>query len=180
MKNKVIKARIIASAFTLMLTSCGISGNDVDLVKNGVLDIDKSRTVGQVLDGWEACKTTKWQSFKSQKGRTIVEFNCSSKLDGIEKIKKRQLGKPKKSLEVSSINRSFQFTINQDEAFEVSYSGLQVAWEDGTKYIHKPTKTLKAVLEKLEEVYNNKKSILGNDFWKEHEILDMWYKHAKR
>ena len=49
---------------------------DITMVKNGVVDFNKTTTVGQVLDSWQTCMSRDWKSFKKNNGVTVVEFNC--------------------------------------------------------------------------------------------------------
>ena len=63
MKNK---KTILVSALALSLTGCG--GN-IDLVKDGTIDFNKSITVGQSLDNWNSCEERSWDEFTTDNGQ---------------------------------------------------------------------------------------------------------------
>jgi uncharacterized lipoprotein YehR (DUF1307 family) len=60
---------MFAALVALFVAGCG--DTNVDLVKNGILEIDETRTVEQLLGA--KLNNMKWKSFKGDDNRTIVE-----------------------------------------------------------------------------------------------------------
>lgn len=58
----------------LALVGCDKFGGDVSLVKGGALELDKSTTIGQALDGNKFFKSKTWSAVKDEQGRRIVRF----------------------------------------------------------------------------------------------------------
>ncbi len=69
-----MKKFIGITLLSLFLVGCG--QDDVSLVKNGVLGIDKSLTVGKAIDNYGACSSVTWESFVTDNGRKMVEADC--------------------------------------------------------------------------------------------------------
>ncbi len=69
-----MKKFIGITLLSLFLVGCG--QDDISLVKNGVLGIDKSLTVGKAIDNYGACSSVTWQKFETDNGRKIVEADC--------------------------------------------------------------------------------------------------------
>jgi hypothetical protein len=91
-----------------------IQTNNINLVKNGILNYDKSLTVGEAFDNWKACnKNTSWTSFQTDNKRKIVQFTCDAYVDHLDK------------------HFIFQFTINKDKTFVLSYIGEEYIDTDG-------------------------------------------------
>lgn len=57
--------------FSFLVCSCG--SDPVDLVKNGILDFDKSVTVGNAIDGYKYFENVTWNTFKTDQGRVVVQ-----------------------------------------------------------------------------------------------------------
>ena len=64
----------------LSLVICAIfffgCSSDIDKVKDGILDFDKSLTIGEAIDNYKMCENVAWSSFKSDNGRDMVEARC--------------------------------------------------------------------------------------------------------
>ena len=120
--NKIIKIIIaiffigIIFIFFLGNNNTELVKNDVELVKNGVLDYDKSITVGEAFDNWKVCKENiVWKAFQTDNKRRIVQFSCDKKDNtGTRLI-------------------VFQFIINKDDTFDLSYIGEEYIDTDGIK-----------------------------------------------
>ena len=120
--NKIIKIVIailfigIIFIFFLGNNDTELVKNDVELVKNGVLDYDKSITVGEAFNNWKVCKENiEWEAFQTDNKRRIVQFSCDKKDNtGTRLI-------------------IFQFKINKDDTFDLSYIGEEYIDTDGIK-----------------------------------------------
>ena len=97
---KITMNIIISSVIVLCLSGC----DPVSQVKEGVLQLDKSVTVGDALDGYQYFSSTEWTSGESSQGKSFVE--CSGDIKN------------------SSMRLIIQFQINKDDTFEFSYAGL--------------------------------------------------------
>ncbi len=71
---KKIKLTILISIASLFISGCFDSG--VNLVKDSVMEFDKTLTIGEALDNWEACEKTDWKQFETGNGKQIVEYTC--------------------------------------------------------------------------------------------------------
>lgn len=147
MKKTLYIVPIIAA-----LAGCG---SDVDLVKKGIMDFNKTTTVGQALDNWSSCEKKEWESFETDNGMTVVQFTCHHKIMEYMKKAKSLLSQeeqPKASyMDVVSDTQTFQFTINKDETFQISNVQTEFVWADGTK-----SESSQKPVEQLEAAYNNK------------------------
>ena len=73
--NKTVVCLVVVCSTLLALIGCSkLGGGDVSSVKNGVLGIDKSITVGQALDGNKYFKSKSWNAVKDEQGRRYVDF----------------------------------------------------------------------------------------------------------
>lgn len=142
----------------LMLSGCG---NNIDTVKNGVLKYNKTITVGQALDNYEDCETSDWKEFETKNGANIVNFTCNVKgvSSWIEEAQ-QELQKPDWAatlraikdgrMDLKSITKTYQFTINKDDSFQLNSAYETWVWKDGTVY-----NTEKDMNRALSEAYNN-------------------------
>ncbi len=120
--NKIIRIVIaiffigFIIVFFLRYNDVELVKNDVELVKNGVLDYDKSITVGEAFNNWKVCKENiEWKAFQTENKRRIVQFSCDKKDNtGTRLI-------------------VFQFKINKDDTFDLSYIGEEYIDTDGIK-----------------------------------------------
>ncbi len=70
-----LKALLLGIASTL--AAC--SGGKVAAVQNAVLPADPSYKIGQAFDHRKICASTKWDTVKDSRGRTIIEYRCDLK-----------------------------------------------------------------------------------------------------
>ncbi|OOG51585.1 hypothetical protein B0E50_00450 [Rhodanobacter sp. C01] len=66
------KAILLGIASTL--AAC--SGGKIAAVQNAVLPADPSYKIGQAFDHRKICTSTKWDTVKDGRGRTIIEYRC--------------------------------------------------------------------------------------------------------
>jgi len=57
----------------LFMTACS---NVEDLVRDSTYTGDPSITMGQLLDSYSVCSDTRWSSFETDRGQTIVQYTC--------------------------------------------------------------------------------------------------------
>lgn len=140
----------------LSITGCDqaksvVSGRDLEFVKNGVLELDKSLTVGQAIDNYKYFKSTKWQALKTDNGRRVVSVAAvvdtakHPNMNSIPNLKQMEM--------------KFQFVINQDSTFKVGWCGLAMEFNDGTKKEPDESVNLIQCTNSLKAIYNNSPDI---------------------
>lgn len=139
---------------TIICTLLSGCGSDIDKVKDGVLDFNKTITVGQALDKWSSCENKDWKTFSTDNGIKVVEFTCHHKLNDffikLKSIVPKKVGKDPIYLDVVNNLSTFQFTLNKDDTFQINTVETQNTWADGSKY-----KDSRDPIEALENVYEN-------------------------
>jgi len=147
-----MKQMYISAIVCTLLSGCG---SDLDKVKNGVLDFNKTITVGQALDNWKSCESKDWKSFTSDNGVKVVEFTCHHRAkDYFSKLKDitpKEPGKDPTYLDIVDNAQIFQFTLNKDDTFQINAVEVQNTWADGSEF-----KDAQKPLEQLEAAYENK------------------------
>lgn len=116
----------------VFMSAC--SDSNITKIKNGFLDIDKSLSIGYVLENYEDCSSLTWTSFVED-GRTFVVAKCD-----VDKITKSEFEKVYKYANehnylvtvnflkpfmenfdmFKNLHQKFFFLINQDGSFELS------------------------------------------------------------
>jgi len=140
----------------LMIVQLLIFGtSEIDSVKNGVMNFNKTITLGEALDNWDDCESSSWTSFETSNKTKIVEFTCSKKDvkemgEKVFSFVKTDKEKAKIFLSLESVTQKFQFTINKDDTFQIDNVQREIVWSDGKKFSiqNKP-------LNELEKAYNN-------------------------
>lgn len=125
--------KFAAICFSLMLTGCG---SNIDKVKSGVLDFNKTITIGQALDNWKSCASREWKEFKTDNGVQVVEFTCNQNITAyVEKLRTVIPVSPNLKLlylDIASNKTTIQFTLNKDDTFQVDNVQILNTWADGT------------------------------------------------
>jgi hypothetical protein len=160
------KLFLCTSLLFLLASACGSS--PVDTVKNGVLDFDKSATIGDVFKGYKYFTNGEWKIIHDQQNRTIVQFSGILQLDekfwhAVAVINYRDrylsLEEAENTLQkmINKIIYIAQFTIDKDNysKFKLSYSGLMVV---GYNNEEKDFKDNELIF--LQEIYKNNDDIL--------------------
>lgn len=139
--------------FSLFLVSCG---ND-STIQASYLDGYNSLSVGEAFNNWGLCDSTSWQSFETENGRSIVEYQCTqfdeisetrenlrtivSNLDPDIDLQAIGCAEYLFNLEehctfevqdyldtlANPITFAIQFTVNQNDTFEISYIGFETS-----------------------------------------------------
>jgi len=150
------KLKVLVIGVFLSLILIGCSNSDIDSVKNGVMNFNKTITVGEAFDNWNDCEDSKWDAFETDNHIHVVEFTCEKK--GVkEYMNKVKSFLPKKEqakasyLDIKSAKEIFQWTINKDNTFQIDNVQTETVWSDGKKY-----SASQDPMEQLESVYNNK------------------------
>jgi len=145
---------IIAIVATISFFQGEGEGLNISFVKNGILEFDKSLTVGEAFDNYKYFETVTWDAFVTENGREVVEAVGRVNLD------KHPNGKNWRSEGLISVDVLFQFLLNRDgDTFEVYAYGLNFKGKDGTeKTIDADDMGLSEIelMMNLGEIYNNK------------------------
>jgi hypothetical protein len=83
--------------------------SNIEKVKNGVMNFDKSITIGQAFDNWNSCKNKKWNEFRTDNQKQIVEFTCK----------------------INTLDCTIQWAINLDDTTKIIYAKLLKTNKDG-------------------------------------------------
>lgn len=140
---KVFFSAIFTLAIIIGLTGCG----NVSLVKDGTLEFDKSLTVGQAFDNYKYFKDVKWEEITTDNGKKVVQ------VDGIVDFDTHPSG-PEWKKNLKEMKYTFQFTINKDKTFEISYFGVEGTNNNDEKQEFNAN-TYQMMLA-LKEIYSNK------------------------
>lgn len=144
---------VILLVIIINLSACdkvnSLTTTDVSLVKNGTLEFDKSITVGQAIDKYRYFNKTEWKSIEEDNGRRIVQTT------GYIDITKHPEINNNKTPDIKSAFFKFQFKINQDKTFELSWCGFGAEKTDGTKIDPEKTSNTLQCINTLKEFYAN-------------------------
>ncbi|MDL2313817.1 hypothetical protein LJC36_02425 [Desulfovibrio sp. OttesenSCG-928-C14] len=140
----IIMRRILFPMLLLLLFVLpGCNGSDIDIVKNGKLSLDKSVTVGNVIDNYQYFSSTKWSEFEDKNKRRIVQVEGTISVIAYAIIVNRDIGPVYSGKMVRCIENkgspyytdklkcTIQFRILEGDKFEVSYCGIG---ESGQEY----------------------------------------------
>lgn len=143
---------LLLAAVALVLATGGcdkIDGGSVSKVKNGLLAFDKSLTVGKAFDNYKYFKSTRWQALSTDNGRTIVEVKGIIDGDKHPEVKMNRVPV------IKEVYIRFQFRLNQDDTFQLSWCGLGTEWTDGTKRGSDISDDMLECMGSLNAIYNN-------------------------
>lgn len=146
-----MKKVLLAVPFLIALTGCE---SDVDLVKLGIMEFNKTTTLGKALDNWKSCENREWEEFETDNGMKIVQFTCRHKITQYMSQAKSLLLQEEQAkanhLDITSNVQTFQFTMNQDETFQIDNAQVKTTWKDGTSF-----EDSQQPIEQLERAYAN-------------------------
>jgi hypothetical protein len=143
---------------TLELVSKHLIVSDTQLIKNGMLEFNKTISIGDAFDNWGDCSERSWKAFKSENGVRVVEFNCE--LKNAVQLKEAKKNTPTclpsgcEWLDIAAANSTFQWTINTDNTFQISHVDSIIKWKDGRFFSKNEN-----FLDSLDKVYSNVKTI---------------------
>lgn len=131
-----------ALAIVIGLAGCG----DVSLVKGGTLEFDKSLTIGEAFENYKYFKSVSWEELTTDNGKKIVQVNAVINMD--EHPKGAEWKK-----NVQEMKIVFQFSINKDETFDVTYAGMESIALNGEKNEYDANNI--QLMQNLKEIYAN-------------------------
>ncbi len=159
MKNFV--RLMVILVMSIMLTACG---SDIDDVRSGKMNFNTNMEIGDALDSWDDCSSSKWSSFESKNGKEVVEFKCVKAntkdffKNGVEILiigessdsTAESNANLKKIWDIKDVTQIFQFTVTPKGVIRLGNVSNVYTWKDGFK----KTNSVKSVRE-LKKAYNN-------------------------
>ena len=153
-KNKLFIMIFLVVVIPLFFIAVGSTGgHSIDIVKSGILRIDKSVTVGNAIDNYKYFSSTSWKEFEDDQKRNVVEFNGKIKTDAI--VNSLSDDRAKKILdEIVARHPDFkngalvrmQFLIDADsKSFKLGYSSVNFNGQ----------KTCENKIDIIEDIYRN-------------------------
>ena len=134
----------------------GCGKDPVELVKTGILDMDKTVTVGDAFQAYKFFQNPRWNKVETEQKKIIVEFRGDVKFESYDGLKFQYFTIDKDIIQkAKSAVKNFtfltQFAINKDgKAFEIQYAGYEVLNKNGE------TKDIKADdLEPVKNIFKN-------------------------
>lgn len=146
---KILKLMIVATLLT-MLSSCD---SNTSLVKNGVLEMNGSLTVGEAFDNYKYFKEVEWSEFESDNGRDVVEIYGTADMEAHPSSEEwRKQG-------IVEMKLFFQFVVLRDgESFELLSGGLEMTGRNGKVVVKDAAElglTQFDLMSNIQEIYNN-------------------------
>lgn len=122
-RNKIFL--VCGMGFFVFLFSLMDTGN-ISMVRNGVLELNKSLTVGEAIDNYKYFTSTYWESGTSDNGIAFVNAN------GVVDMDTLPVAADWKKDGLTEVELCFQFIINRDgTTFELGAFSMKVTNKDG-------------------------------------------------
>ena len=131
----VLAVNMAVSVASFAIISKSGLANNIAMVKNGILDVDSSTTVGNAFDGYEYFKSTTWRVFTTKQGRTVVEvkavYDTEKFIGGIVNgitLTKEIYDKAKVNFLANMVEMALitQFNISKDD---ITFSLATIGWK---------------------------------------------------
>jgi hypothetical protein len=113
---------IMISIIVTLLCGCG---SDIDTVKAAKSPINDIYTIGQLLDGRDACEDIQWEEFEDSKGANIVQYTCNINVSSEVDAYNRKLEETK-----AKVKKAYEDEIKTYESQIVSIEKTIVLYED--------------------------------------------------
>jgi hypothetical protein len=162
----MLKRKIISCVFLILgiiALAYGKSNADpISSIKGAALNLDKSRTIGEAIEGSRYVDKVEWSSFQRKQGQIVVEARAQLGLDFIRMFKEECKGdvsdavgldksyiklleerKEKQMMFLSQISKievviQFQEVQGHNPGFQYSYGGFEVFTPNGVLKKEKP------------------------------------------
>ena len=148
--KKILSLLFIGFVFIFVVCSNG----KISEVKDGVLNFDKSVTVGDAFDKYNYCKNVKWESFTTDNGRDVVQVTCDYDLDNKDNSEFGR--KMMKENGVAKLEVIYQFYILKggDNDFELNGEFFKYFDKNGKVISETDSSSLKDALHDLKLIYD--------------------------
>lgn len=144
---------LVTCVLGLSLTGCNkiqsLAMGEVPTVKAGILDFDKSLTIGQAFDSYQYFKSTKWEDLKTDNGRKGCLVKCEIDTNMHPTIN------VSRNPDLKSVEMQYQFFVNQDKSIQVNWCGIAVEKTDGSRIEPEKNVNLVSCMTSLKSIYNN-------------------------
>ena len=115
----------------LSISLAGCENSAIDTVKSGILNFDKSTTIGKAFDNYSYFKKTSWTEFETKQGQRVVEFEGVINYDKVfsnvnpEAYLYKKYINNKELMDKAKPSILVQFVINKDSSFQISFFGIK-------------------------------------------------------
>ena len=147
--KKLVGALLVGS-----LLFVGCSNGKISEVKNGVLNFDKSLTVGDAFDNYKYCKSVKWESFETENGRDVVQVTCDYDISNKDNSDYYRKLFKEKGIEKAEITYQFHILKDDSNKFELNGEFDKFLDKNGKVLFSNDTSSLKDALHDLKIIYN--------------------------
>jgi hypothetical protein len=120
--------KAIATLLPIFITACS---GEIDLVQNGIMNINRTLTVGEAFNSWSECEKSDWNKLESDNGVNLVEFKCTVKSVPQMMDYTRVAYGEQPCLNLVGIEKQFQWSINKDGSFQLNDVKDIYEYEDG-------------------------------------------------
>lgn len=185
--KKIIFLNFLTIAF--VLSAC--SDSNIEAVKKGVLEFDKTLTVGEAIDNYKYCdEKPSWKSFVSENGRDMVQASCdmnkafrqylvhAAETSGIqlEKTQKEQKDKIKKlKQDIDESNLQIKESHNKIPNTKKEMSNLESELKKLENELTK-IKSEYANIKKIKDIHENQKAWTKNHEKEEEKRREIYHK----
>ena len=126
MFKDLMKNFLLMVTVTFLIIACNSEHNKISLVKDGILGLNRSITIGDALDNWHNCESVSWDSFETDNKMKVVEYKCiEAGLQDYYKIVEQEASDSYSNFfsqdPILSSVITLQFIINHDNSFYISY-----------------------------------------------------------
>lgn len=118
--------------FLFILFFSSSFSSDINIIKNGIFNFNKTLTIGQAFDNWKSCKEIDWMEYKKDNGVRTVTFICEHKniVPYSKKVSTFYPNEDQRIFDLISYATEFEFTINVDDTFQLGQVLRTIDWGD--------------------------------------------------
>ncbi len=134
----------------------GCSDNKIKEVKNGVLDFDKTLTIGQAFDNYKYCKNVNWKSAKTDNGRDFVQVTCDYDIYNKDISEDDRKHLKEKGAKKAEIKYQFYILKSSEKKFKFKGAYITLYGKDGKVLFKSTAPSKRKAFKELKIIYNNK------------------------
>ena len=139
----------------LALFFAGCSDRKVAEVKNGVLNFDKTLTVGDAFDNYKYCKDVKWESGETDNGRDFVQVTCDYDIYNKDNSEYYRKVFEKKGIKKVELKYQFDILKSPDNKFKLRGEYVTYYGKNGKVLYDDDKSSVEDSLVDLKKIYNN-------------------------
>jgi len=130
---RILRTVVSTSMVALAVVCAGCSKDDLGIVKEGHLQIDKSVAIGKALDGYQYFGTKEWQALKDERMGRVVVFKAEMSPAFIKELNDTCLKSDPKQKKIDGQKWSIQFSIGKDDTVNISGTQTLTTFSDKTE-----------------------------------------------